>query len=137
MAESKLIKFDQGKSRWDLLMGGCAHALRHVANVITFGATKYSPGGWKEDCSAETIERYRAALYRHMNAIERGEYSDPESGFPHMAHVACNALFILELEQMYDEHLIETFHNIQEEAMAVNAAIKDAPVKEPIFDPLP
>lgn len=38
-----------------------------------------------------TEKRYRDALYRHLNAIERGELVDDESGESHWAHVATNA----------------------------------------------
>ena len=42
-------------------------------------------------------ERYRDALYRHLNALESGELVDPESGLPHWDHICCNALFLSQL----------------------------------------
>lgn len=89
------LKFDGGKPRWSLLMQGCAKALTGVAEVLTFGAKKYAAHSWKQ--VENNKERYRDALYRHLNAIERGEVLDPESGLPHWDHVACNALFLSEL----------------------------------------
>ena len=89
------LKFDSGKPRWSLLMKGCAKALRGVVNVLTFGAKKYSEDSWRGVANGQ--ERYRDALYRHLNAIEGGEVIDPESGESHWSHVATNALFLEEL----------------------------------------
>lgn len=89
------VKLDTGKVEMSLLMQGCAYAVRKVAEILTFGAKKYTRNGWQTVPDAE--RRYTDALYRHMNAIHSGELTDPESGLPHMAHVACNAMFLLEL----------------------------------------
>lgn len=91
------MKFDGDKPRWTLLMRGCAKALNGVAAVLTFGAKKYDADSWKQVEGGE--DRYRSALYRHLNAIESGEVLDPESGLPHWDHVACNALFLSELSK--------------------------------------
>jgi hypothetical protein len=91
------MKFDGGKPRWSLLMGGCTKALAGVAAVLTFGAAKYAAHSWKQ--VENNKERYRDAMYRHLNAIEGGEVLDPESGLPHWDHVACNALFLSELNK--------------------------------------
>lgn len=91
------LKFDSGKPRWTLLMQGCAKALAGVAKVLTFGAKKYAAHSWKEVENNE--ERYRDALYRHLNAIEGGEAIDPESGLSHWDHAACNALFLSQLNK--------------------------------------
>lgn len=88
------LKYDGGKPQWTLLMRGCALALQGVVAVLTFGARKYAADSWQEVENAE--ERYRDALYRHLNAVE--EYGDlavdPESGLLHWYHIACNALFL-------------------------------------------
>lgn len=93
MTVNKGIKHDGEKIRMDLLP---FEALEAVAEVLTFGARKYSDNGW------QTIEngdaRYRAAMLRHLAARERGEARDAESGLLHAAHVATNALFILWFE---------------------------------------
>ena|SRR5690554_920511 len=91
------LKYDGGKPRWVLLMQGCHAALLRVVEMLTFGAKKYRAHSWQEVENGQ--ERYRDALYRHMNAYESGELTDPESGLPHLAHVATNALFMLELEE--------------------------------------
>lgn len=86
-------KHDQGKTRFDLLPFA---AVEQVAEVLTKGAAKYSPGGWRQVTNA--FPRYFAAMLRHTWARALGERTDPESGLPHLAHVACNALFLVELD---------------------------------------
>lgn len=91
------LKFDGDKSRWSLLMGGMPKALAGVAAVLTFGAKKYAAHSWKQ--VENNKERYRDALYRHLNQLEAGELVDAESGLSHWDHIACNALFLSELSK--------------------------------------
>ncbi|QFP93571.1 hypothetical protein [Pectobacterium phage CX5] len=90
------MKYDGGKPRMDLLLSGCPQALTQVAEILTFGAAKYAAHSWQTVPQGE--ERYLAALLRHLTAHAGGEDKDAESGMSHLAHAACNALFILELE---------------------------------------
>jgi hypothetical protein len=83
------FKYDAGKPQMDLVPLSSVYA---VAEVMTFGAKKYSPNGWKT--VPDAINRYTAAMLRHMTAIQNGEVIDPDSGLPHADHVACNALFL-------------------------------------------
>jgi len=92
------MKYDGGKPRWSLMMQGLPKFLDGIAAVLTFGAKKYAAHSWRT--VPEGYERYRDALYRHLAAIERGEYLDPESGLPHWHHVGCNAGFCSELAQV-------------------------------------
>lgn len=82
------MKYDQDKPRMDLLD---ADALTGVAQVLTFGAQKYAAHNWREGISNS---RLVAALLRHLFAIMRGEYIDPESGLPHIDHVGCCWMFL-------------------------------------------
>ena len=87
-------KLDSGKIRVDLMLDGFAPALLHVANVTTFGAIKYSPGGWKHVTNG--IERYKDAAMRHYLLSKSEEY-DLESGQIHEAQVIWNLLAALTL----------------------------------------
>jgi hypothetical protein len=69
-------------------------ALIAVADVCTYGARKYSRGGWLHVPNGK--DRYTDALIRHLLA-EATEERDQESGLPHAAHVAWNALARLRL----------------------------------------
>jgi len=95
---AQAFKSDAGKVRFELLEDGCPNALLMIAKVLTWAVEVkgYHPHSWKE--VPDAIRRYKAALARHRNAIARGEVLDPESGYPHWAHVACCTLFLLELE---------------------------------------
>lgn len=85
-------KADAGKPRIDLIP---ATAELRVGEVLRFGAEKYAEDSWKGVPEAQ--RRYLAAARRHINAHQRGERLDTESGLPHLAHAACNIMFVLEL----------------------------------------
>lgn len=87
-------KLDSGKNRLDLVLGDFARALWEVGRVGTYGASKYTDRGWLTVPNG--IERYGDALVRHYLQRKRGELNDPESGIDHYAHLAWNALAILE-----------------------------------------
>lgn len=86
-------KFDSGKLRYSLLPAGTVDA---VLRVLEFGATKYAPDSWQSVPNAR--QRYSDALMRHMSAWHGGENIDVETGLHHLAHVLCNASFLLWLE---------------------------------------
>lgn len=87
------VKDDKNKPMWNLLPW---KALNGLVRVLTFGASKYSPNGWRTVPNAK--ERYISALFRHIYAIQMGESIDKESGLRHIDHVLCNAAFLSELE---------------------------------------
>lgn len=86
-------KLDAGKVRAALLKD-FALALVEVGKVSTYGAQKYSVGGWQH--ADDGIARYDDAKWRHMLA-ERHESHDRDTGLRHAAHEAWNALARLEL----------------------------------------
>ena len=87
-------KLDAGKPDLSLLLM-FGRALRSVGEVGTFGAAKYSRGGWQTVPDGQN--RYTAALLRHL-CKEGDEAADPDSGLLHAAHAAWNALARLELQ---------------------------------------
>ena len=86
-------KLDEGKVLAGVL-SDFSLALLAVAQIGTFGAAKYSRGGWQH--VPEGYQRYTDALWRHLLA-ERHGGTDPDSGLLHQAHLAWNALARLEL----------------------------------------
>ncbi|WP_425287457.1 dATP/dGTP diphosphohydrolase domain-containing protein [Pseudovibrio axinellae] len=68
--------------------------LAQVCAVLTFGAQKYSANS----CQSVERERNWDALYRHLSAFHSGVCKDKESGLHHLAHAACNILFLLWFE---------------------------------------
>lgn len=65
--------------------------------VMRYGAKKYAPNNWK----LVAKERYKKALLRHLNDYLSGDLIDSEeggSGFPHLALLLTNVVFLIELE---------------------------------------
>ncbi len=93
----KFTKYDQGKSRLDLLP---PLAIELVGHVLAHGAIKYAPGNWR---LCKDPNRYIAAMLRHTFAELRGEDLDPESEIFHLAHAACCALFALEIKLIHPQ----------------------------------
>lgn len=88
-------KLDHGKQLSWLFISGFGNALDAVAEVTTFGASKYSPGGWRQ--VDDGANRYMEAFGRHMIKLASGETID-ESGCLHKAQMIWNLLASLELE---------------------------------------
>jgi len=87
----QFMKFDTDKLRYDLIPPS---AMEGLAEVLTYGAKKYKPNNWKNG----DLDRYVAALYRHLEAWRKGEKKDEESGMKHLAHAITNVAFLLELD---------------------------------------
>jgi hypothetical protein len=94
MSADQTIKADGGKLRPSLFPW---RAVNHVLRVLEFGANKYKPHSWQ----GVAADRYVDALLRHI--VEWADRvraegimcPDHESGLPTLAHIACNALFLL------------------------------------------
>lgn len=85
-------KADAGKPRPTLVPTSLIWA---VAAIRGYGAKKYkADDNWKQ----VEPQRYRDALYRHLLAYLEGEANDPESGLPHLWHIATNVAFLIEME---------------------------------------
>ena len=90
--ENTEAKADAGKPRPTLVPVSLIQA---VTAIREYGCAKYhDPDNWKR----VEPQRYRDALFRHWLAYLSGEEMDPESGLPHLWHVACNVAFLIEME---------------------------------------
>lgn len=83
------VKADEGKLEWSLMP---FKELEEVVKILQFGARKYSLDNWKK---CDNWKRYEDAAMRHLVSYIKGEHTDPESGKSHMAHLICNALFLM------------------------------------------
>lgn len=90
MAELTGTKHDQGKPRMELLSTA---ALTGVANVLTFGAKKYSANDWR---GGFDYSRLIGAALRHILAFNDGEDFDSESGLSHIDHAQACLHFLSE-----------------------------------------
>ena len=94
---NEAMKYDGEKVRLDLLP---ADPIIDVGKVLTYGAKKYSERNWERGLAWSRC--YGAAL-RHLLAWHKGETNDPETGLNHLAHAACEILFLLEFSRTHPE----------------------------------
>lgn len=88
------LKFDHAKVPMELLP---FDAVEKVAEVLGHGRDKYGADNWRTG-SGFIWSRLIGASIRHLSAFIRREDMDPETGLPHLAHLACNILFLLEYQ---------------------------------------
>jgi hypothetical protein len=93
-------KLDLGKPKlYKGLMKQFPLACEQVAVVSEYGANKYTWNGWEQ--VDDGVERYMDALFRHIQKEDIEGFYDigpSGSGLMHAAHVAWNALAVLELK---------------------------------------
>lgn len=84
-------KSDGGKPRPSLVPPAL---IRGVDAIREFGTARYgSPDNWRK----VEPQRYWDALLRHgLAAWDNWKAVDPESGMPHLWHIACNAGFLMQ-----------------------------------------
>ena len=80
-------KDDTGKNQVNLIVPGW---MWEVGLVLSHGARKYGAGNWK----LVESDRYMAALQRHYLQFASGERFDSETGYHHLAHLSCSAMFM-------------------------------------------
>lgn len=98
------FKLDTGKRLWRLVPWD---AMGPVVDVLTWACKRTDPKpypehNWRKVDGA--VDRYHDALMRHVTAwqmhhqgLEGGSEVDEQSGIHHLAHAACNALFLVAL----------------------------------------
>ena len=91
----QIAKADAGKLQLTLVP---REIIREIAKVRMYGNAKYpdsGPDNWRRVAP----QRYRDAAFRHVLAyLDNPAGVDPESGLPHLSHLACNIAFLFELE---------------------------------------
>jgi len=87
--ETDAIKHDNGKLRHDLVPWD---AFGEVLEVLHQGANHYGVHNWTKGMA---WSRLFNALCRHVFAWWKGENLDRDTGFHHLAHAICCALFLL------------------------------------------
>ena len=107
MSEGK--KNDAGKLRFDLVP---FEQFQQVVAVLTHGANEYSPNNWQQVPGAR--DRYAAALFRHATDYMTGKKADSDSGLPTLAHVVCNALFLMWFDDKEGRSLNGEFSQIMQ-----------------------
>lgn len=88
------LKFDNDKLRWDLLP---LDVIEDAVKIITFGANKYSENNWQQLDGG--LDRYFAAMMRHLVEYRKGNMVDDESGQSHLSHAITNLIFLMWIEK--------------------------------------
>jgi len=70
------------------------YAMEQTSWVHKLGASKYGEFNWRYTGVCATT--YVNAILRHLNAWRDGEDLDPESGFSHLAHIACSCNILMD-----------------------------------------
>lgn len=92
------VKFDAGKPQWSLLP---MDAVEEIVKVLDYGANKYAAHNWAKGMR---WTRCIDAAFRHLSVwadSKRGESNsiDHDTGLSHLAHAACNLLFLIAYEK--------------------------------------
>ena len=114
--ESKGLRFDKGKLRYDLIQ---PDALKGLVEVLTFGATKYEDRNWEKGMSWSKVI---GPLERHLAAIKAGKDYDIDKNCPdcqastkenwicknhsgklHIDNLQCNAHFLSAYYRIYPQ----------------------------------
>jgi hypothetical protein len=83
------------EERFDLIP---PEPVRMLARVFGKGAAKYAEYNWAKGYNWGLSY---AALQRHLHAFWSGEYLDPETGLPHLAHACWHTMV---LQEFHDHH---------------------------------
>lgn len=100
------IKHDNEKPPMELLS---SIAMIATAKVMGVGAKKYSPNNWRGGMS---WTRLIGACQRHLAAFMAGEDLDPETGLPHLDHLACEVMFLQEFYRT-KKHLDDRYNTAE------------------------
>lgn len=123
-------KLDAGKPRICIFFDEYfPHAIEAVTQISTFGAIKYSPGGWKS--VPDGYNRYTEAMRRHYSAVCKGEMFDDETKLPHDYQIAWNALARLEIALREGKYEIETDSDIKSDAEVFFNTFTESDKKKP------
>lgn len=118
--QGKKNDFLDDKLRWDLLP---LEEIEEIVKVYTAGSKKYGDNNWQ--ALPNGVQRYKAALLRHLVEFEKGNEVDEETGCKHLAQVAWNAIAMLYLSKNKKEDLLSKLDKRIEEKIASTNQLLD------------
>lgn len=96
--KGEAMRADGNKVRLDLLP---LQPIWDVGRVLSYGSIKYADRNWEKGMR---WSRCWGSALRHLFKWWMGEQCDNESGLPHLAHAACNIMYL----QHYESHKVGT-----------------------------
>lgn len=96
---NQALRYNEGKPKYSYID---LESFADTAKVLEFGAAKYARDNWKLGLPVTSI---LDSTLRHISAIQRGEFLDPESGLPHHGHLGCNIMFLSYVMRHKPEHI--------------------------------
>ena len=87
------VKKDEGKLRWSLLPWD---AVQEVVKVLMFGAKKYDDRNWEKGMDWDRL--FDADMRHKIDWWQYRETNASDSNIKHLAHMACDILFLLAYE---------------------------------------
>lgn len=96
VGQRKSWHFDEGKPAFELIP---PLGMLELARVATFGKKKYGAQNYAEEADNWSWLEPCGSILRHTWYFLRGQYNDDESGLPHLAHAAFNALMLIDIVQ--------------------------------------
>lgn len=101
-----------------------------ISSVFTYGAYKYDNWNWTKG-KGLTYSVYMGAIQRHLNLWWAGEDLDNTpggSGLPHLWHVGCNIMMLIETVAMHPSQADDRPKHLPTDLMKVfNSVLKDNP----------
>lgn len=86
--------FDEGKPAFELIP---PQGMLELARVAEYGRKKYGAQNYAEEADNWSWLEPIGSILRHTWYFLRGQNNDDESGLPHLAHAAFNALMLIDL----------------------------------------
>jgi hypothetical protein len=91
------LRHNQGKLRLDLVPVSLDRAVAAVLQqACERSVNPYPERNWERGMPWSKVT---ASLLRHLAAWRAGEDNDPETGLPHLWHIACNVAFLIEYQE--------------------------------------
>jgi hypothetical protein len=86
--KNQALRYNDGKVQLSYVDLGC---LKPAAEVLEFGARKYSRSNWKKGMH---VSKILDSLMRHIADLQDGKVVDEESKLAIIGHIQCNAMFL-------------------------------------------
>lgn len=103
------LRYNSGKPEFSQLD---PQFILDLAALMTKCAEKYEKWNWAKGQEYLTP---LDSMFRHLAAFTAGEDIDPESGHPHMQHIAANCMIIERSRKIGDPELDNRFNGFKKE----------------------